>query len=89
MRWIYLIIIILFAAATIIFAFQNLEIVNVSFLGFSAGVRMAILVFAVYVLGTVTGSSLFALLRRSYEGARRSPGASVSARPQSDDTARG
>jgi lipopolysaccharide assembly protein A len=89
MRWIYLIIIILFAAATIVFAFQNLEIVNVSFLGFNVGVRMAILVFAVYVLGTVTGSSLFALLRRSYEGVRRSPGASASARRQSDDATRG
>ena len=33
MRWIYLVVIILFAAATIIFALQNFKIVTMSFLG--------------------------------------------------------
>ena len=36
MRWIYFVIIVLFAAATLIFALQNLEIVTVSFLSFQA-----------------------------------------------------
>ena len=53
MRWIYLALIILFAAATIVFVFQNFEIVTMSFLGFTARVPLA-------------------LLRRSYEGSRRS-----------------
>ena len=35
MRWIYFAVIILFAAATIIFAVQNFEIVTMSFLGIS------------------------------------------------------
>jgi lipopolysaccharide assembly protein A len=72
MRWIYLAVIILIAAATIIFALQNFEIVTMSFLGFNARVPLALLVGVVYILGAATGGSLFALLRRSYEGSRRS-----------------
>lgn len=72
MRWVYLAVIILFALATIIFAVQNLEIVTVSFLGFKAGLRLALLVALAYLLGAATGGSLFALLRRSYQESRRS-----------------
>jgi putative membrane protein len=72
MRWIYLAVIILFAAATIIFAMQNFEIVTMSFLSFNARVPLALLVALAYLLGAATGSGLFALLRRSYEGSRRS-----------------
>ena len=71
MRRIYLAVTILIAAATIIFALQNLEIVTVSFLGFNARVPLALLVAVAYLLGAATGGSLFALLRRSYEGSRR------------------
>jgi putative membrane protein len=72
MRWIYLAVIILVAAATIIFALQNLEIVTMSFIGFNARLPLALLVGVVYLLGAATGGGLFALLRRSYEGSRRS-----------------
>ena len=72
MRWIYLAVVILIAAATIIFTLQNFEIVTMSFLGFNARVPLAVLVAVVYILGAATGGSLFALLRRSYEGSRRS-----------------
>jgi putative membrane protein len=71
MRWIYVAVIILFAAATIIFALQNLEIVTISFLGSNARIPLALLVAVVYLLGAATGGSLFALLRRSYERSRR------------------
>jgi putative membrane protein len=72
MRWVYLGVIVLFAVAAITFAVQNLEIVTVTFLGFNAGLRLALLVAIVYLLGAATGGSLLALLRRSYEGSRRS-----------------
>jgi putative membrane protein len=72
MRWIYLAVIILIAAAAIIFALQNFEIVTMSFLGFNARVPLALLVAVAYLLGMATGSSLFALLRRSYQGSRGS-----------------
>ena len=89
MRWIYLGVIILFAAATIIFALQNFEIITMSVFGFDARVPLAVLVAVAYLLGAATGGSktlflpgraargaatggsLYALLRRSYEGSRR------------------
>jgi putative membrane protein len=71
MRWIHLGIIILFAVATIIFGLQNFEIVTMSFLGFNARLPVALVVAIAYLLGAATGGSLFALLRRSYEGSRQ------------------
>ena len=71
MRWIYHGVIILFAAATIIFALQNFEIITMSVFGFDARVPLAVLVAVVYLLGAATDGSLFALLRRSYQGSRR------------------
>jgi putative membrane protein len=70
MRWIYLAVIILFVAAMVIFALQNFEVVTMSFLGLTARVPLALLVAVAYLLGAATGGSLFALLRRSYEGSR-------------------
>ena len=49
MRWIYLAVIILVAAATIIFAPQNFEIVTMSFLGFNAHLPLALSVGVVYL----------------------------------------
>jgi putative membrane protein len=72
MRWIYLAVIILFAVATLVFALQNFEIVTVSFIGLNARVPLALLVAVAYLLGAATGGGLFALLRRSFEGSRRS-----------------
>jgi lipopolysaccharide assembly protein A len=72
MRWFYLALVVLFAAATIIFALQNFEIVTMFFLGWNLRVPLALLVGVVYLLGAATGRGLFALLRRSYEGSRRS-----------------
>lgn len=71
MRWVHLTIIILFAAATLIFGLQNLKSVTVSFLGLSIGAPLVIVIFVVYLLGAVSGGSLLALLRRSYAGSRQ------------------
>jgi uncharacterized integral membrane protein len=71
MRWLHLAVIVLFAAATLIFAVQNFGIVTMSFLGLSARAPLALLVAIVYVLGMATGGSLWALLRRSLEGSKR------------------
>jgi uncharacterized integral membrane protein len=72
MRWVYLAFIILFAAATVVFAVQNLEIVTMTFLGINVRIPLALQTVVIYLLGTATGSSLLAFLRRSYEGSRRS-----------------
>jgi uncharacterized integral membrane protein len=76
MRWFHLAVIILFVAVILIFAFQNLDTVTVSFLGFSARAPLAVVVPIVYLLGAATGGSLIALLRRSYAGSKRGVAAS-------------
>ena len=70
MRWFHFIVVVLFALATAIFAFQNLQTVTLAFLSFSIGAPLALFVVIVYVLGMVTGGSLFALIRRSITGSR-------------------
>lgn len=65
MRWVYLAIVIVFVTAIVIFAFQNLGLVTMSFLGFSVSAPLAIVAAIVYVLGAFTGGSLFGLLRHS------------------------
>ena len=70
MRWVHLAIVVVFAAAILIFIFQNLEMVTMSFLGFSARTPLAVLVALVYVLGMATGGSLWLLLRRSLHGSQ-------------------
>jgi lipopolysaccharide assembly protein A len=71
MRWLHVTVIVLLVAITIIFLIQNLGLVTLSFLSFSARVPMALLVGASYLLGMATGGSLVALLRRSFEGSKR------------------
>ena len=70
MRWVYLIVIVVFVAAIVVFAIQNRELVTMSFLGFSVRAPLAIMAVIVYVLGAITGGSLFALLRRSVQATR-------------------
>jgi lipopolysaccharide assembly protein A len=67
MRWVYLTIVVLFVTAILIFGFQNLGVVTMSFLGFSVRAPLAILAAVIYVLGAFTGGSLFALLRHSLQ----------------------
>jgi uncharacterized integral membrane protein len=71
MRWLHLSVIVLFAAAMVLFAAQNLQSVTMAFLGFSVTVPMALLVGIIYLLGMVTGGSLLSLLRWSVQGARQ------------------
>jgi uncharacterized integral membrane protein len=74
MRWVYLAVIVLFAAAMLVFAWQNFETVTVSFFRVRISLPLALLSIIVYLLGAATGGSLFALLRRSYVGSKRSFG---------------
>lgn len=69
MRWIHIAIIVLFAAATLTFLVQNREIVAVDFLGFSVRAPFAVVAAGFYLLGTISGGSVYALLRRSMQGA--------------------
>ena len=71
MRWLHMTIVVVLAAATLIFAIQNLQSVTVAFLGLRLGAPLAVLVAVVYVLGMATGGSLWALFRWALEGAKR------------------
>jgi uncharacterized integral membrane protein len=72
MRYFYLAIVVVFAAAIVIFCAQNFQVVEVSFLRFNVRVPLAVLMAGSYVLGALTGGSLLALLRQSYRGAKLS-----------------
>jgi uncharacterized integral membrane protein len=72
MRWLYIAVIVLFAAAIVIFAAQNFETVTISFFRMNLSLPLAVQTLVVYLLGAATGGSLFALLRRSYTGSKRS-----------------
>ena len=71
MRWIYLAVIAAVAAATLIFALQNLQSVTISFLGLSISAPLAVLVIVIYLIGMATGGSAWALLRWAVQGSKR------------------
>jgi len=71
MRWLYIGTVAVLTLAILIFLLQNLDVVTLTFLGFSARAPIAILIAGVYLIGAATGGSLFALLRHSYKGAQR------------------
>ncbi len=71
MRWFHMTVIAVLAAATLIFAFQNLQTVTVAFLGLRLNAPLAVLIAVVYVLGMATGGSLWAAFRWALEGSKR------------------
>jgi uncharacterized integral membrane protein len=70
MRWIHLGIIVVFALCTLVFVIQNREIVSIDFLNLGVRAPLAVVIAVFYLLGAVTGGSLFALLRKSVQGSR-------------------
>ena len=71
MRWVYVTVIVLFVAIILIFVFQNFGVVRMAFLGFSLRAPLAIVAAFTYVLGALTGGSLYALLRKSVHASQR------------------
>jgi lipopolysaccharide assembly protein A len=71
MRWVYIAVAAALVAATVVFAVQNLESVTVSFLSFRLSAPLAVLIAVIYVLGMVTGGSVWALIRWAVEGSKK------------------
>ncbi len=69
MRYVYLVVILLLTAAVLVFTFQNLASVTVTFMNSSVTLPITLLVLTVYVLGMLTGGALWSLFRASYRGA--------------------
>lgn len=74
MRALYMGLVGILVAATLIFAVQNLQSVTISFLGYHMSAPLALLVVIVYLLGMATGGSVWALMRWAIEGSRRTKG---------------
>jgi len=72
MRWVYVTVVVVFVAVILIFIFQNLGVVTMTFLGFSLRAPLSIVAAIMYVLGALTGGSLYALLRKSVHASRAS-----------------
>ena len=66
-----IIVIAILAIVILIFAFQNLQSVTVSFLGFSITASLAVLFVIVYLLGMATGGSVWTLIRWAWQGSRQ------------------
>lgn len=67
MRWVNTAVIVILGAAILLFAVQNLQSVTVSFLTAKVSAPLALLIALVYVLGMLTGGSLWALIKWALE----------------------
>jgi putative membrane protein len=61
----------LLVIAMLIFAFQNLQVVTVSFFGFRLSAPLALQAVIIYVLGMITGGGAMALVRWAFEGMKQ------------------
>lgn len=71
MRYVYAGLILVVTAVVLRFNFQNLTSVTVSLFNMSLTMPASLLVIGVYILGMVSGSALFSLLRGWLHGATR------------------
>ena len=71
MRYVYILLIVVFSGIVVLFKFQNLQTATVSLFSASVTLPVSILVFGIYALGMLTGGSLLALVRGWIEGTRR------------------
>jgi putative membrane protein len=69
MRFVYIALVVLLTAAVLLFKFQNLSSVTLSFLTMNVTLPVSLMVIGVYVLGMVTGGALLSLVRGWVRGA--------------------
>jgi uncharacterized integral membrane protein len=69
MRYVYMALIALAVVILLVFKVQNLTVVTVTFLGADFSMSMSFLILGVYLLGMLTGSSVYGLLRSWTQGA--------------------
>ena len=70
MRWFHMAVVAIFVLVTLIFAFQNLQSVTVTLLGFRLSAPLAAVIAVFYALGMLTGGSLWTMFRRSLAGSK-------------------
>jgi len=67
MRFIQAVLLVAFLGAILIFAWQNNQTVTISFLNWGITAPNALVIVAVYLLGTLTGWTVVSYLRRSIQ----------------------
>jgi putative membrane protein len=65
MRVIYLLLLLVFIGAIVIFCVQNLETITVTYLQWSMTIPLPLLAFLIYLLGMFSGASVLSFMRRS------------------------
>ncbi|MDF2412888.1 hypothetical protein [Aeromonas sp. 1HA1] len=73
MRYVYAVLIIVITTTVLLFKIQNISLVTVSLLNMSLTLPASLLIVGVYVLGMLTGSVLWSLLRGWLKAAMRKP----------------
>jgi uncharacterized integral membrane protein len=73
MRYVYAVLIIVITTTVLLFKIQNISLVTVSLLNMSLTLPASLLIVGVYVLGMLTGSALWSLLRSWLQAAMRKP----------------
>ena len=71
MRIFYLVLIIVLAGVTALFALQNLQTITVSFLNWSVTLPIGLVVIGAYALGMASGGSVLAFLRWTLRRAKK------------------
>jgi uncharacterized integral membrane protein len=71
MRYVYMALIATFVGIVILFKVQNIDSVTVALLGATVTLPISVLVLLIYLLGALTGGSVFALMRTWVHGATR------------------
>lgn len=65
MRVIYAVLLLLFVAAIVVFAVQNIEPITIKFLGNSWEIALALLIAAAYLLGMFSGWTVVGIVKKS------------------------
>ena len=73
MRFVYIVLIVVFTAVVLLFKFQNLDSVTVTLLSASITLPASVLLIGVYVLGAFTGGMLASVLKSWVRGERGNP----------------
>jgi putative membrane protein len=71
MRIVYLVLIVVLAAVTLLFAVQNLQTITVTFFNWSVTLPIALVVIGGYALGMASGGSVLAFLRWTLHRAKK------------------
>ena len=71
MRYAYIALVAVLAALMVLFMVQNLQSVTVALFAINLAMPVWVLVLIIYALGALTGGAVYAFLRASVQGARR------------------